>query len=170
LKAPSTEPPQAAQWRQERIGRPASAQALREAEQEARSRSAQGWRKRGSLTGRPSSASGFRRQTSYDGCADSERSGRSSAASDYSTGSHHKVIVEYDLSNREARVLTPGATPRLRAMYDYEATARDEVSFRRGDVIVNAMPIDDGSWMLGTVVKTGLSGMLPANYVRPIGG
>ncbi len=55
-------------------------------------------------------------------------------------------------------------------MYEYEATARDEVSFRQGDVIVNAMSIDDGSWMLGTVVRTGLSGMLPSNYVRPLHG
>ena len=55
-------------------------------------------------------------------------------------------------------------------MYNYEATAHDEVSFNAGDIIINAMSIDDGSWMLGTVVRSGLSGMLPSNYVRPVAG
>ncbi|MEQ2162133.1 hypothetical protein GOODEAATRI_016673, partial [Goodea atripinnis] len=41
----------------------------------------------------------------------------------------------------------------------------DEVSFRDGDVIINAQPIDEG-WMYGTVQRTGKSGMLPANYVE----
>ncbi|XP_034243451.1 LIM and SH3 domain protein Lasp isoform X2 [Thrips palmi] len=52
-----------------------------------------------------------------------------------------------------------------RAMYDYEAQDRDEVSFRDGDMIVNCTPIDEG-WMTGVVQRTGQSGMLPANYVE----
>ncbi|XP_029482173.1 LIM zinc-binding domain-containing Nebulette-like [Oncorhynchus nerka] len=52
-----------------------------------------------------------------------------------------------------------------RALYDYAAQDHDEVSFRDGDVIVNAQPIDEG-WMYGTVQRTGKSGMLPANYVE----
>lgn len=51
-------------------------------------------------------------------------------------------------------------------MYDYVAQDSDEVSFLDGDVIVSCVPIDDG-WMTGTVQRTGLSGMLPANYVEP---
>ena len=43
----------------------------------------------------------------------------------------------------------------------------DEVSFRDGDLIVNVQPIDQG-WMIGTVQRTGKSGMLPANYVQPV--
>lgn len=54
----------------------------------------------------------------------------------------------------------------FRAMYDYVAQDSDEVSFLDGDVIVSCVPIDDG-WMTGTVQRTGLSGMLPANYVEP---
>ncbi|XP_042144730.1 LIM and SH3 domain protein Lasp isoform X2 [Ixodes scapularis] len=54
----------------------------------------------------------------------------------------------------------------FRAMYDYVAQDSDEVSFMDGDVIVSCMPIDEG-WMTGTVQRTGLSGMLPANYVEP---
>lgn len=52
-----------------------------------------------------------------------------------------------------------------RALYDYAAQDHDEVSFRDGDVIINAQPIDEG-WMYGTVQRTGKSGMLPANYVE----
>ncbi|XP_039297796.1 LIM and SH3 domain protein Lasp, partial [Nilaparvata lugens] len=52
-----------------------------------------------------------------------------------------------------------------RAMYDYEAQDRDEVSFLDGDLIVNCTPIDEG-WMTGTVQRTGQTGMLPANYVQ----
>uniref|UniRef100_A0A8C2ED43 LIM zinc-binding domain-containing Nebulette-like n=1 Tax=Cyprinus carpio TaxID=7962 RepID=A0A8C2ED43_CYPCA len=52
-----------------------------------------------------------------------------------------------------------------RALYDYAAQDHDEVSFRDGDVIINAQPIDEG-WMFGTVQRTGKSGMLPANYVQ----
>nr|XP_046211674.1 LIM zinc-binding domain-containing Nebulette-like isoform X7 [Oncorhynchus gorbuscha] len=60
----------------------------------------------------------------------------------------------------------PSVTMRVyRALYDYSAQDHDEVSFRDGDVIVNAQPIDEG-WMYGTVQRTGKSGMLPANYVE----
>uniref|UniRef100_A0A4W5MUL5 Nebulette n=1 Tax=Hucho hucho TaxID=62062 RepID=A0A4W5MUL5_9TELE len=60
----------------------------------------------------------------------------------------------------------PSVTMRVyRALYDYAAQDHDEVSFRDGDVIVNAQPIDEG-WMYGTVQRTGKSGMLPANYVE----
>ncbi|KAK7879646.1 hypothetical protein WMY93_033640 [Mugilogobius chulae] len=52
-----------------------------------------------------------------------------------------------------------------RALYDYAAQDHDEVSFRDGDVIINAQHIDEG-WMYGTVQRTGKSGMLPANYVE----
>ncbi|GAU93792.1 hypothetical protein RvY_05677 [Ramazzottius varieornatus] len=54
-----------------------------------------------------------------------------------------------------------------KAMYDYNAADVDEVSFRDGDVIVNVQPIDAG-WMIGTVKRTGKSGMLPSNYVTPV--
>ncbi|XP_072153369.1 LIM and SH3 domain protein F42H10.3 isoform X2 [Bemisia tabaci] len=55
----------------------------------------------------------------------------------------------------------------FKAMYDYEAQDTDEVSFLNGDLIINCSPID-GGWMNGTVKRTGLRGMLPANYVEPV--
>ncbi|XP_061726386.1 LIM and SH3 domain protein Lasp isoform X2 [Cydia pomonella] len=51
------------------------------------------------------------------------------------------------------------------AMYDYEANDSDEVSFREGDLISNVTAIDEG-WMTGRVLRTGRTGMLPANYVE----
>jgi LIM and SH3 domain protein 1 len=40
-----------------------------------------------------------------------------------------------------------------------------QVSFREGDYISNVTSIDEG-WMTGQVLRTGLTGMLPANYVE----
>ncbi|XP_067892361.1 nebulin [Heterodontus francisci] len=60
---------------------------------------------------------------------------------------------------------TTGKT--YRAIYDYSAADADEVSFKDGDVLMNVQPIDEG-WMYGTVQRTGLTGMLPANYVDAI--
>ncbi|XP_031572650.1 LIM and SH3 domain protein Lasp-like [Actinia tenebrosa] len=53
------------------------------------------------------------------------------------------------------------------AMYDYIASAADEVSIMEGDVITNVEKIDDG-WMEGRVQRSGKYGMFPANYVKPM--
>lgn len=55
----------------------------------------------------------------------------------------------------------------VRALYDYTAADKDEVSFVEGDVIVNCQKVDEG-WMTGTVQRTLTWGMLPANYVEKI--
>uniref|UniRef100_A0A914YJ37 SH3 domain-containing protein n=1 Tax=Panagrolaimus superbus TaxID=310955 RepID=A0A914YJ37_9BILA len=55
----------------------------------------------------------------------------------------------------------------VRALYDYNAADKDEVSFVEGDVIVNCQKVDEG-WMTGTVQRTLTWGMLPANYVEKI--
>ncbi|XP_050074120.1 LIM and SH3 domain protein Lasp isoform X1 [Anopheles maculipalpis] len=52
-----------------------------------------------------------------------------------------------------------------RALYDYEAQDSDEVGFSEGDLIIEVNSIDAG-WMTGRVERTGLTGMLPANYVE----
>ncbi|XP_026887730.2 LIM and SH3 domain protein 1-like [Electrophorus electricus] len=61
----------------------------------------------------------------------------------------------------------PTGGKRYRAIYDYVAADEDEVSFADGDVILDVQQIDEG-WMFGRVERTGLQGMLPANYVEPI--
>ncbi|XP_078260444.1 nebulin [Rhinoraja longicauda] len=60
---------------------------------------------------------------------------------------------------------TTGKT--YRAIYDYIAADADEASFKDGDVLMNVQSIDEG-WMYGTVQRTGVTGMLPANYVEGI--
>ncbi|CAM9412019.1 unnamed protein product [Lampetra planeri] len=72
-------------------------------------------------------------------------------------------------SQRNSTVFSPPhAFQRIyRAVYEYTAADRDEVSFQDGDVIVNTQQIDEG-WMYGTVQRTGISGMLPANYVQAL--
>jgi len=54
----------------------------------------------------------------------------------------------------------------FRALFSYEATDTDEVSFSEGDIIVDGVIVADG-WMQGTVEKTGQKGLLPSNYVEP---
>nr|XP_043883250.1 nebulette isoform X1 [Solea senegalensis] len=80
---------------------------------------------------------------------------------------HHGYMHQTSMSSVRSVTSPPhSATMRVyRALYDYAAQDHDEVSFRDGDVIVNAQPIDEG-WMYGTVQRTGKSGMLPANYVE----
>uniref|UniRef100_A0A0N4ZNA3 LIM and SH3 domain protein Lasp n=1 Tax=Parastrongyloides trichosuri TaxID=131310 RepID=A0A0N4ZNA3_PARTI len=55
----------------------------------------------------------------------------------------------------------------VKALYDYNAADRDEVSFQENDIIVNCQKVDDG-WMTGTVQRTLQWGMLPANYVEMV--
>lgn len=52
-----------------------------------------------------------------------------------------------------------------RALYDYEAQDSDEVSFFEGDMVVEMNEIDSG-WLTGRVERTGLIGLIPANYLE----
>jgi len=62
-------------------------------------------------------------------------------------------------------IQTSQSEPVYQAIYDYSAADDDEVSFVEGDLIINGEEIDAG-WMTGTVKRTGLTGMLPSNYVE----
>ncbi|TKR77452.1 hypothetical protein L596_018423 [Steinernema carpocapsae] len=55
----------------------------------------------------------------------------------------------------------------VKAIYDYTAADKDEVSFLENDIIVNCQKVDEG-WMTGTVQRTLQWGMLPANYVERV--
>uniref|UniRef100_A0A2A4JXV4 SH3 domain-containing protein n=1 Tax=Heliothis virescens TaxID=7102 RepID=A0A2A4JXV4_HELVI len=101
------------------------------------------------------------------------------STSDGKRGSHQQVQQQQQQSRHIGRVtdLDPLANELPRqpanhhnqrvyiAMYDYEASDSDEVSFREGDLISNVTSIDSG-WMTGQVLRTGRTGMLPANYVE----
>ena len=51
------------------------------------------------------------------------------------------------------------------AIYEYVAADDDEVTIKEGDVIIKAEIVAEG-WMVGTNSRTGLTGMLPSNYVE----
>jgi hypothetical protein len=55
----------------------------------------------------------------------------------------------------------------VKALYDYTAADKDEVTFKENDIIVNCEKVDDG-WLTGTVQRTLTWGMLPANYVERV--
>lgn len=54
----------------------------------------------------------------------------------------------------------------VRALYNCEADADEEISFKQGQVIVAVVtaPSEDG-WLLGTVQDTGERGLFPSNFV-----
>ncbi|KAJ2711705.1 actin binding protein [Coemansia spiralis] len=51
------------------------------------------------------------------------------------------------------------------AVFDYEATDVDELSFKEGDVITNLEVLSD-SWWAGVNTSTGAQGLFPANHVE----
>ena len=54
-----------------------------------------------------------------------------------------------------------------RALYDYQASESNEITFDPQDLITNIEKIDDG-WWIGTA-PDGNRGMFPANFVELIG-
>ena len=56
-----------------------------------------------------------------------------------------------------------------RALFSYSSQDDDEVSFEEGDVIVDVEIIDEG-WMVGTVQRTSIRGMMPSNYCEIVDG
>ncbi|KAJ1370107.1 hypothetical protein KIN20_031760 [Parelaphostrongylus tenuis] len=76
-------------------------------------------------------------------------------------------VPPFGVSPAKAQVKGGGGSDFVvKAIYDYTAADKDEVSFLEGDIIVNCEKVDDG-WMTGTVQRTLEWGMLPANYVQP---
>ena len=53
------------------------------------------------------------------------------------------------------------------ALYSYEASDEDEVSITEGDIVLNGKEVAEG-WMHGTVERTGKTGLIPSNYVKPL--
>jgi hypothetical protein len=54
---------------------------------------------------------------------------------------------------------------RVKALYDYEATAPGEVSFVENDEI-HVIEKDESGWWTGKVTRTGETGQFPSNYVE----
>lgn len=60
------------------------------------------------------------------------------------------------------------ATPSARAVYDYEATEDNEISFTEGDLITELEEVDEGWW--SGKAPNGQVGLFPSNYVERVGG
>ena len=54
-----------------------------------------------------------------------------------------------------------------RALYDYNATDCDEVSFSENDTIL-LVDVIDADWMLGCVERTRCTGLVPCNYLQAV--
>lgn len=60
---------------------------------------------------------------------------------------------------------TPKKNKRTKAMYDYQASADDEISFKEGDIIIVLEQHPDG-WWFGEL--NGKKGLFPGNYTELI--
>jgi len=65
----------------------------------------------------------------------------------------------------EASAEAAGDGPNAKALYDYQATGDDEVTFDPDEIITDIEQVDEG-WWIGTV--RGHRGLFPANYVEMI--
>ena len=60
---------------------------------------------------------------------------------------------------------TSQVTPVYRAVFEYEAAQKDEMSLRKGELYHVTERCHDG-WFKGKNVKTGKIGVFPGNYVK----
>lgn len=108
----------------------------------------------------------------YNSTSDKQRGAHQSQQQQQQQSRQIGRVTDLDPLANEVVRPTHNAQPQMHnqrvyiAMYDYEANDSDEVSFREGDLIMEASAIDEG-WMTGRVARTGRAGMLPANYVEP---
>ncbi|CAF0754274.1 unnamed protein product [Didymodactylos carnosus] len=90
-----------------------------------------------------------------------------------SNNNHHHHEQKYDHEEEHhhhsgnSHVGGPPSNMKVRALYNYEATESDEISFNEGDLIVECEEIDAG-WMVGKHNETKIKGLLPSNYVEII--
>lgn len=61
--------------------------------------------------------------------------------------------------------IAPSSGLRARALYDYQASAEDEISFDPDDEITEIVQVDEGWWQ---GLCKGMFGLFPANYVELI--
>eukprot|EP00096_Caligus_rogercresseyi_P011519 TRINITY_DN453_c0_g1_i3.p1 TRINITY_DN453_c0_g1~~TRINITY_DN453_c0_g1_i3.p1 ORF type:complete len:386 (+),score=99.11 TRINITY_DN453_c0_g1_i3:177-1334(+) len=80
---------------------------------------------------------------------------------------HHQHHQRTSSNQRQSSNVKQKSNKCFQALYDYDAQDNDEVSFVDGDLIINCNLVDEG-WMIGTVHRTGRSGMIPANYVQRV--
>lgn len=78
---------------------------------------------------------------------------------------HTGQPTQTSLGHEDLEPLAPAVIKKVRAMYDLSSTEPDELSFRKGDVIVVLEQVYR-DWWRGTL--SGKVGIFPLNYVTPI--
>ena len=81
--------------------------------------------------------------------------------------SYEQKVPEVAPEEPSAPALVAGHGLVARALYDYQASESNEITFDPQDLITNIEKIDDG-WWIGTA-PDGNRGMFPANFVELIG-
>jgi hypothetical protein len=78
------------------------------------------------------------------------------------------ALLESEPAAEEAAAAEPAAADdggeEWVAEYDYAAADEEEITLTEGDIIINVEAVDDG-WVRGTIKATGVSGMMPDNYI-----
>ena len=64
---------------------------------------------------------------------------------------------------------TTSSSQMFRAVFEYTAVQKDELSLRRGELYTVTERCHDG-WCKGQNVKTGQTGVFPGNYVKEYDG
>ncbi|KAG0367269.1 hypothetical protein BGZ54_004128, partial [Gamsiella multidivaricata] len=87
---------------------------------------------------------------------------------DYDDNVHeqHVASEHHDVHREAAGAGAKGKKPSATALYDYQATEPNEVSFVEGEAIVDIDFVSDDWWNGKT--ETGTTGLFPANYVEII--
>lgn len=84
---------------------------------------------------------------------------------DWGENQNNPVAINANFSVPMPVDLAPTSDLRARALYDYQASADDEISFDPDDIITEIVKIDEGWWQ---GLCKGMFGLFPANYVELI--
>lgn len=76
---------------------------------------------------------------------------------------HRKRDTSADSRQQSARAGLDGPQPCARALYSYDASEKDDLSFKKGDIVTLRRQIDD-NWYQGEF--SGQIGVFPASYVQ----
>ncbi|KAG7528346.1 hypothetical protein FFLO_06223 [Filobasidium floriforme] len=68
----------------------------------------------------------------------------------------------------QAQVKNPAGGPKAKAMYDYDVSEFNEISFKEDDII-EGIEQTDPDWWTGVDPRTGNKGLFPSNYVEMVG-
>lgn len=81
-----------------------------------------------------------------------------------STIGRQRIQDEYSLAANDTYSSISVTNSRRQAMYDYTPQRPDEMKIQAGDQLSIIEDLNDG-WLMGKNIRTGIQGLIPANYV-----